>query len=117
MSRTSFALLKERLSGELVEVAARVRATGEAPTAETAPLLMRLWTAARNKLGKDAHSHGNDAMYFHGARLQIFSLWGNHGFLRKFYLRDYITGDLLLIGDPWGPDVAALVDAKQKELT
>ncbi len=115
MSRTSFALLKARLSSELVEVMARWRDTGEAPTAETAPLLMRLWTAAHTKLINEARSGASDGFYFRGVKLQVFSLWGIHGFLQRFYLRDYFTGELLLIGDARGP-ILSFPESNQKAL-
>lgn len=114
MSRQPFEVLKEQLDREMAEAAERMRVTGEAPTAETAPLLVKLWTSARDRLGNNARCFGVDVMYFHRVRLQIASLWGENGLLRKFYLRDCASGELLVSCDARGP-ARSLADSNPKE--
>lgn len=113
MSRQPFEVLKEQLDREMAEAAERMRVTGEAPTAETAPLLVKLWTSARDRLGNNARCFGVVVMHFNSIRLQITSLRGESGFLRKFYLRDYASGELLVSCDARGP-ARSLADSNPK---
>lgn len=95
--------LKRALAHESLQALAKLRSTGEPPTAETAPTLMAVWQSARDKLLKGGAMKSPETFTFEGLKCLFGVLWGAHGQLERFYLRDRYTGYVLLSGDTNGP--------------
>ena len=103
MRKAALSDFKTALALESLRALARLRKTGEAPTAETAPRLIAIWRAARDKLTSVGIDHAVSVFAFKGMRFQVSSIYGRDGRLHRFYLRDYFSGALVLTGDNDGP--------------
>lgn len=93
--------LKAAIERESRHALAHLRSTGEVPSSETAPLLMAVWQAARDKLLTHGEFGVYEVFHFRGLRCLVASVWDG-GRLDRFYLRDRFTGRLLLAGTAHG---------------
>jgi hypothetical protein len=89
--------LKAAIAREWRHALACLQSTGEVPSPDTAPLLLTMWKAARDKL----MAYGEHGIYelfqFRGLHCLVASVWYGKK-LDRFYLRDRYTGRLLLAG-------------------
>lgn len=95
--------LKRALARESIAAMVAMRTTGQMPTPESAPTLMAVWQAARDKLLLAGVDKAPAIFHYEGLRCLYSALWNDWGQLERFYLHDSRKGVLLLAGDTNGP--------------